>query len=232
MSYQATTLFPMNRRTEQRGLVVPWCWPSGARVLLAVLAMAAGLGLMRASWDIPSAPPTGLQFNLLLDVNTAPPRVLAALPHVGPALTSRLVEARTSGRSLRSNDIGDRVRGVGPVTRHAWRARIFISSPRPVLDRSRSRAVRAYRPALKPKAPRRKTTRTKRPADLTMPPRLTAMATSLSHSGVLRPLDEQDADRPPLAGKGQAGLLVEMPEEQRLVVVFAARLFSGLFRLL
>ena len=169
-----TQPIPDDPPTERRTLVVPWCWPAGARVLLAVLALAVGLGLMRASRDVPSSPPTGLAPQLALDVNTAPPRVLAALPHVGPALTSRLVEARNQRPFTSLEDIGDRVRGVGPVTL-ARLAPYLHFEPKPSSPAEHADGVPL---AVKSKASRRKTTRTKRPATATIPPRLTAMATS------------------------------------------------------
>lgn len=103
--------------TERRGSVVPWSWPTGARVLLASLAMAVALGLTTASRDIrTSTEPIAAPPELVLDPNSAPPRALAALPHIGPALASRLVEARTERPFSSLDDLRNRVRGVGPVT--------------------------------------------------------------------------------------------------------------------
>jgi competence protein ComEA len=162
---------------ERRSLVVPWCWPAGARVLLAVLAITAGLGLRQASQDVPSLPPTDLAPHLLLDVNEAPPRVLAALPHVGPALTRRLVEARIERPFVSLNDIGDRVHGVGPVTLARLAPYLDFESTS-IPRRERLASGDGMPSAVKPKALRRKTTRTKRLATTTVPPRLTAMATA------------------------------------------------------
>src|SRR5262249_53442055 len=97
--------------------VVPWSWPGGARVLLAGLVIVAGLGLEIAGRDVPSRwEPMAEPPELVLDPNTAPLRALAGLPHVGPALAQRLVEARTERPFSSLDDLQGRVRGVGPVT--------------------------------------------------------------------------------------------------------------------
>src|SRR5262249_32046210 len=41
------------------------------------------------------------------------------------------------------------------------------------------------------------------------------------------PLDEQDANRPPLAGERQARLLSQVPKDRALVMIFAPRLLGG-----
>jgi hypothetical protein len=106
-----------NPPLERRSSVVPWSWPAGARILLASLAMAVAWGLSSASRDVRrSSEPIAGPPELVLDPNTAPPQALAALPHIGPALASRLVEARTDRPFSSLDDLRDRVRGVGPVT--------------------------------------------------------------------------------------------------------------------
>ncbi len=100
-----------------RYLVVPWTWPTGARILLAAVAMVVGLGLLAAGRDVRrSGEPIRAIPDLVLDPNTAPPRALAALPHIGPALVERLVEARSEQPFASLDDLKDRVRGIGPVT--------------------------------------------------------------------------------------------------------------------
>jgi competence protein ComEA len=96
---------------------LPWCWPEGARVLLAVLAILAGIGLVAASRDHPrrSEPDLGAS-ELMLDPNTATPEALAALPHLGPTLARRIFEARADGPFRSLEDVRARVRGIGPVT--------------------------------------------------------------------------------------------------------------------
>ena len=139
--------------------------------------VAVGLGLMRANRNVPSLPPTILAPHLALDVNTAPPQVLTALPHVGRALASRLVEARNERPFASLEDIGDRVRGVGPVTlaRLAPYLRFESSSAFPTKPIAGNHGVPI---ALNPKASRRKTARTKRPVAAAIAPQLTAMGTS------------------------------------------------------
>src|SRR5438874_663438 len=97
--------------------VVPWSWPAGARGLLAGCAIIAAMGLEVASRDVPSTSESIVGVpDLALDPNTAPPRALTALPHIGPALANRIIEARSERPFTSLDDIRDRVRGVGPVT--------------------------------------------------------------------------------------------------------------------
>src|SRR5438046_1011919 len=94
---------------------VSWSWPSGARVLLTALAIIAVTGLWAASRDVPSATePMAAGPELVLDANTAPAQVLAALPHFGPTLANRLVEARSEGPFRSLEEVKERVRGLGP----------------------------------------------------------------------------------------------------------------------
>jgi hypothetical protein len=168
-----TQPIPDDPPTERRRLVVPWCWPAGARVLLAVFALAIGLGLKKASWDVPSSPPTGLVPNLSLDVNTAPPLVLAALPHIGPALVSRLVEARNERPFASLADIGDRVRGVGPVTL-ARIAPYLRFEPSAGIETEKLTSHSGNRSILNPSVSRRTMARSKRRTPMPSPDRLAA----------------------------------------------------------
>jgi competence protein ComEA len=98
---------------------VRWIWPAGARGVLAVTACAFALWLATASGG--GRPSEGVAIvaapTLRLDANSAPPQVLGALPHLGPALVRQFVRARES-RPLESlEDAGRRVRGLGPGTR-------------------------------------------------------------------------------------------------------------------
>ncbi len=173
-----TQPIPADPPTERRGTVVPWCWPAGARMLLAVLALAVGLGLKRASWDVPSSPPTGLAPHLEVDANTAPPQVLAALPQIGPALVSRLVEARNERPFTSLDDLGDRVRGVGPVTLARLKPYLHFASQSDTRPEPGAGDARVQLDTKSSKLSRRKTTRTKRSATGTISPGLTAMASS------------------------------------------------------
>jgi competence protein ComEA len=62
----------------------------------------------------PAAPP--LAPRLVVDLNSAPPEVLQALPHLGPATVARIVEARRAAPFRSLDDLGRRVRGIGPAT--------------------------------------------------------------------------------------------------------------------
>jgi DNA uptake protein ComE-like DNA-binding protein len=60
----------------------------------------------------PSASPVGT----LIDLDTADPRAIEALPRVGPALASRIVANRDSLGPFGSLDRLRRVKGIGPAT--------------------------------------------------------------------------------------------------------------------
>jgi competence protein ComEA len=103
----------------RRAARLPWSWPEGARVLLAVVAISAAIGLMAGRRDRPrptSAKPVLEASELKLDPNTATAEALTALPHIGPTLARRIVEARSDGPFRSPEDIRARVRGIGPAT--------------------------------------------------------------------------------------------------------------------
>ena len=77
--------------------IMRWTWPVGTRRVLAGAVMAAALGLAVASRSVPRSDAGIVKAPaLLLDVNTVPPGVLEALPHVGQTL------ARQVGRGPRA----------------------------------------------------------------------------------------------------------------------------------
>jgi len=90
----------------------------GTRRVLAAVVFVAALGLGMASRSV--APPPAKENRrapeLRLDPNTAPPEVLAALPHVGPKLVREWVKARSEGRFISLEDAQSRVMGLGPAT--------------------------------------------------------------------------------------------------------------------
>lgn len=112
----------------------PWTWPTGARGLLALVAMASALVLAVSSRDpgrrrdrdrdrdhgrptvSVSASVDRSPGNLVLDANTASAEALETLPHIGPTLARRIVEARVDGAFRSLDDLRGRVRGIGPVT--------------------------------------------------------------------------------------------------------------------
>jgi competence protein ComEA len=104
--------------TSHQGLILPWSWPEGARVLLAALAIMSAIGLMagrrhRLSHET-SSELAGT--DLKLDPNTATPEALASLPHIGPTLARRIADARAQGPFRSPDDLRARVRGIGPST--------------------------------------------------------------------------------------------------------------------
>jgi hypothetical protein len=104
-------------RPVQRGSVLPWSWPEGARVLLAVLAISAAAGLALGRRGLTrGAEPGVVASELRLDPNTATPEALAALPHIGPTLARRIAEAQADGPFRSPADLRARVRGIGPAT--------------------------------------------------------------------------------------------------------------------
>src|SRR5579871_6423590 len=149
--------------------IVPWCWPRGARLLLAGLVIVAGLGLALAGRGDPSEgeqmarPP-----ELILDPNKAPLKALAALPHIGPALAQRLVEARALRPFSSLEDLQARVRGVGPVTLARLETYLRIDTE---LSPGNRADARSDRPGEPPPAPRRKLARARRPGSTPRQPR-------------------------------------------------------------
>jgi hypothetical protein len=97
---------------------VTWPWPVGARAVLAgavilavvIPSVASHLNRSSSGGEFTVAP------ELVVDPNTAPERVLAALPHVGPTLVRELVSARDDRPFSSLEDAQDRVRGLGPAT--------------------------------------------------------------------------------------------------------------------
>jgi competence protein ComEA len=104
-------------RSARHAPVLPWSWPEGARVLLAILAVSAAIGLALGKRELSrGAEPVVLAPELKLDPNTATPEALAALPHIGPTLARRIAEAQADGPFRSPEDLRARVRGIGPVT--------------------------------------------------------------------------------------------------------------------
>src|SRR5579875_3280839 len=97
--------------------VLPWLWPEGARVLLAIVAILAAIGLALGRRGLTRGSAPGVVFSdLKVDPSTATREVLAALPHVGPALARRIVAAQADGPFRSPADLRARVRGIGPAT--------------------------------------------------------------------------------------------------------------------
>jgi competence protein ComEA len=162
--------------SDRRGSLVPWSWPTGARLLLAASAMAVALGLTSASRDVrTSSEPIARPPELVLDPNTAPLHALVALPHIGPALANRLEEARKERPFTSLDDLKDRVRGVGPVTLAQITPYLQIQvAPGSKLETLI--ASQGGQSARKSKSTRRKTIRSTEP--IADPPRLAAIEVS------------------------------------------------------
>jgi Helix-hairpin-helix motif len=145
------------------------------RRVLAAIVFIAALGLGIASR---SAAPGPVKENpqlvaLRLDPNTAPPEVLAALPHVGPKLVREWMNARSEGRIISLEDAQSRVMGLGPAT---------VSQIAPYLafeSEARESAtmlagLNVDPPAGKPKVTRRRKSRARTPIETAPPPQLVA----------------------------------------------------------
>jgi hypothetical protein len=109
--------------------------------------------------------------DLVLDLNTAPARVLETLPHVGQTLVRQVVAARELRPLTSLDDAGSRIRGLGPVTLAQIAPYVrFESDPqRGVED---SEGLPENQPATRQRATRRKSTRTRKPKSALIQPRL------------------------------------------------------------
>ena len=150
--------------TEARVLLLPWSWPADARILLAVMAVAIGLALRTASRNVGSDSGSMNQPSpeLVLDPNTASATALSALPHIGPALANRMVEARSERSYSSLDDLRDRVRGVGPATLAQISPHLQIDL-KPALEPQTLIASRTRAAGRKPRATRRKPARSTEP---------------------------------------------------------------------
>ncbi|MFO0911206.1 MAG: helix-hairpin-helix domain-containing protein [Isosphaeraceae bacterium] len=107
-------------------------WSISARrgLCATVLLLAAALqGALRDTVPshnrVASAPGPGL----VVDLNTAPPAVLRALPRLGPVLVARIVAERERAPFASVAELDARVRGVGPVTVEALRPFLRVLPP-------------------------------------------------------------------------------------------------------
>lgn len=115
-----------------------WGWTAPVRGLL-IGATLLGAGALLAS--SPSGDETPVPApRLVIDPNTAPPRLLKALPRLGPALVGRIVKARQDAPFHSMEDLEARVPGVGPATVKALRPHLRFE---PI----EARATDAARPA-------------------------------------------------------------------------------------
>jgi competence protein ComEA len=101
-----------------------WGWTLPARVLLTLVVACSALLLLSAHSTarnpLTAVPP------LVLDLNTAPPAALTALPRLGPSLVGRIVAARAAAPFRSIDDLDARVRGIGPATIAALRPHLRV----------------------------------------------------------------------------------------------------------
>ena len=103
------------RKVEARSLWLP------------CLTMGLAIGLFVVTIGAPSGPSEPIP-ELRIDPNTAPAGVLEALPKGGPAVVSRIIEARDQAPFRDLDDFDVRVRGVGPVMLEAMRPYLRFDS--------------------------------------------------------------------------------------------------------
>lgn len=92
----------------------PGPWSPAGRGVLTALSLAVGLTML---WLTPTRPAKPLPAPVLVvDVNSAPPGVLSALPSIGPALAREIDDRRAEAPFRTPSDLSRRARGVGPAT--------------------------------------------------------------------------------------------------------------------
>jgi competence protein ComEA len=170
-----------------RPAAVTWPWPVGARGVLAGVVILAAMGLAMASrFDKPKS---GEAFvvapELSVDPNTAPARVLTALPHIGPALVREWVAARNARPFSSLEDARHRVRGLGPATL-AQIAPYLRFEPSTQSDAEHIASSSSNRPVGKARVIRRKPAR----------PRSTRQTLQSSRPRLVEELSELHARRP------------------------------------
>jgi Helix-hairpin-helix motif len=133
-----------------------YLWPAGSRAVLGGLTVAAALWLLLASrsHQVSSEQRGAPLPKLVVDANTAPREVLAALPSAGPALAARLVRARQDRPLLSTDDAARRVRGLQAAT--LAQLAPYLNLP---ADPASSRAGEAIAPDRIATAPSKRTTR-------------------------------------------------------------------------
>jgi hypothetical protein len=128
------------------------------------LSILTAAGLALASPDVWTASaPIAVAPVLMIDPNTASAQALAVLPHIGPALASRVVAARAERAFTSLDDLRNRVRGLGPATLARLAPHLRIAADLrldPVVEARNENLTsrRTSAPARKPRPSRRKTT--------------------------------------------------------------------------
>jgi competence protein ComEA len=93
-----------------------WGWTPATRLWLSIVGTLSALALVALGVGDASHRPAAPTPRLVVDPNTAPPAVLAALPHLGPAMVKRIITARELSPFQSLDDLDTRVRGIGPAT--------------------------------------------------------------------------------------------------------------------
>ena len=93
-----------------------WGWTAPVRIWLTMVGIPAALVLITTSGSGQSDRPVDPAPRLIVDPNTAPPLVLGALPHLGPAKVRCIIAARDHARFRSLDDLDARVKGIGPAT--------------------------------------------------------------------------------------------------------------------
>lgn len=107
-----------------------WGWDHNCLVRIGGLSLALSAWLGWAG--LSAREPTDATIStLVVDPDTAPPQVLAALPRVGPTLARRIVTARHEASFRSLDDFDRRVKGIGPVTLESLRPHLHIESDSP-----------------------------------------------------------------------------------------------------
>lgn len=122
---------------DSPGTVTSQGWTRGqagtaAGVLLALVCLA-GAAAMRGRMPAAQTSPMShgsARFAASIDLNTAGPEELEALPGIGPALARRICEDREANGLFRSVRDLDRVRGIGPATIERIAPFVRVGEPR------------------------------------------------------------------------------------------------------
>jgi hypothetical protein len=92
-----------------------WGWSARTRRIVVVVFPLLALVVTALSMELRYRGRT-VDARLVIDLNTARPAVLTALPRLGPVLVDRIVKERQAGPFRSLADFDDRVKGIGPVT--------------------------------------------------------------------------------------------------------------------
>jgi competence protein ComEA len=94
-----------------------WGWEMPQRRALALMIALGAITLFLSSLPLAtdpaaSPPPSGVE----VDLNSAPPALLLALPGLGPSRVDQIVAARNDRPFDSLEDVEHRVKGIGPAT--------------------------------------------------------------------------------------------------------------------